>query len=384
MSRASRPLTILVAHPWKLLTDHRANGDGLLGHGLVRRLAERGHRLHVVCRAVDLAEPLPPTVILYSSGAGEDDLTAGGRVRFMRRARSKHDELARRERIDIVHQLNPVEAGISLAFARSGPPVVLGPYWADWPGDTRRARAAARRVLQTLQQRRAAALLVTTEAAREKVHVRGLPVALVPPGVDLGAFSPARPAHERPPTAIFLANLRAHKGIFTLLDAFDEVAQRMPDARLIVAGGGPEEASVLRRVESSPARARIELLGPVARADVPAILARADVSCQPAHFEPFGWSAVEAMACGLPVIVTDAGGLASVVPADAGIKVPVGDPRALAAALEALLRDPARRAALGAAGRRAVAASFDWPAVIDRLEQVYDTVVSGQGHARWA
>jgi glycosyltransferase involved in cell wall biosynthesis len=146
-----------------------------------------------------------------------------------------------------------------------------------------------------------------------------------------------------------------------------------------VAGGGPEETAVRDRIAASPAADRIELTGPIERSGVPAALARADVSCQPAHGEPFGWSAVEAMACGLPVIVTDAGGLGSVVPEAAGLKVPVGDERALARALEELLRDRDRREAMGAAGRRAVADTFEWTGIIDRLDAVYAGVVAAPG-----
>jgi glycosyltransferase involved in cell wall biosynthesis len=100
------------------------------------------------------------------------------------------------------------------------------------------------------------------------------------------------------------------------------------------------------------------------------VLARADVSCQPAHGEPFGWSAVEAMACGLPVVATDSAGLASVVPDAAGAKVPVSDPPALAAALATLLADPVRREAAGRAARAVVAERFSWPGVIDTVEGV--------------
>jgi len=369
------PHTVFVAHPWRMLTDHRPDGDGLFAYGLLRRLAERGHRLHVACREVDLREPPPAGLVLHQIADGEGRLDGRTRVLYMRRLRHLYDELIEREGVDVVHQTNPVEAGVSLALPAGAPPIVLGPYWVDWPGASGRAHGAARGAVRALEQRRAAALLVTTEAARRKVLVRGRPVALIPPGVDLSSFPPA-PRHAGPPTAIFLANLRAHKGIFTLLDAFDEVARRLPDARLIVAGGGPEEQAVRRRVAASPAAGRIELLGAVPRTQVPATLARADVSCQPAHGEPFGWSAVEAMACGLPVITTDAGGLGSVVPAAAGLKVPVGDVAALADALEALLRDPARRAAMGAAGRAAVATTFEWAGVVSRLEAVYDRVIA--------
>jgi L-malate glycosyltransferase len=370
--------TVLVAHAWKLLTDHQPNGDGLFAYGILRRLAERGHRVHVATRAVDLAEPPPAGLVIHQLARTDGDLGLREQLVYMRRLRAL---LARLDgEVDVVLQTNPVNAGVTLALPRSAPPVVLGPYFADWPpgparGRRERARravaAGVRRTVRTAQQRRARALLVTTDAARSKVHVDGLPVATVPMAVDPADF-PApgpRPA-ERPPTAVFLANLRGHKGIFDLLDAWPEVVRRVPDARLIVAGGGPEADAVARRAASSPAGASIELLGPVERRDVPAVLARADVSCQPAHGEPFGWSAVEAMACGLPVVATDSAGLASVVPDAAGAKVPVSDPPALAAALAALLADPARREAAGRAARAVVAERFSWSRVIDTVEGV--------------
>jgi len=359
---------ILVAHAWKLLTDHQPNGDGLFAYGLIRRLAERGHELHVGCRAVDLRDPPPPGVALHRLSRHEDDhMPPRERLAYMRRLRAL---LGRLDGVDLCWQPNPVDAGVSLALPAGGPPIVLGPYWADWPGHADGAGATARRVMRAAQQRRAAGLLVTTDAAREKVHA-DVPVEMVPPGVELDAFpgpERAAPPPDRPPTAIFLANLRAHKGIFTLLGAWPEVARRVPGARLLVAGGGPDEADVRAAAARSPAAATIELLGAVQRDAVPDTLALADVSCQPAHGEPFGWSAVEAMACGLPVVVTDAGGLGSVVPAEAGLKVPPADEAALAAALADLLGDAARRRAMGAAGREAVERTYAWDRVVDRLE----------------
>jgi glycosyltransferase involved in cell wall biosynthesis len=380
------PRTVLAAHAWKLLTDHRPNGDGLFAYGLMSRLAERGHRVHAACRSVDLAAQPPPGLVLHRLTLDDGDLGVGEQLRYMRRLRRLYDRLGREERIDVLWQPNPVNAGVSLAFPRAGPPLVLGPYFADWPQPPATgvrvvragARQLARRGLRTAQQRRAAALLLSTEAARAKVHVRGLPTALVPMGVDPGAFPPPAPAPpDRPPTAVFLANLRGHKGVFTLLEAWEQVARRLPAARLLLAGGGPEEAEVRRRVAASPAAGSIELVGPVDRHRVPEVLARADVSCQPAHGEPFGWSAVEAMASGLAVVATDAAGIGTVVPDAAGRKVPVGDAGALADALVELLGDPELRTAAGAAGRRAVERLYAWDRVIDTVDAVFDRVTKG-------
>jgi glycosyltransferase involved in cell wall biosynthesis len=370
------PHTILVAHAWKTLTDHAPNGDGLFAYGLLRRLAERGHRLHVACRGVDLRDPPPPGIVFHRLSLHEEDhMPPRERVGYMRRLRAL---LGRLGDVDLCWQPNPVDAGISLALPASGPPLVLGPYWADWPGHSAGLGARGRRLMRIAQQRRAAGLLITTDAARDKVHV-DVPVTVVPPGVEPADFPLAgpRPA-ERPPTAIFLANLRAHKGIFTLLEAFEAVAVRLPEAKLLVAGSGPDEEAVLAAIDRSPVSAGIEVLGRVERAAIPATMARADVSCQPAHGEPFGWSAVEAMACGLPVVVTDAGGLATVVPDDAGVKVAPGDPDALAAGLVEVLADPERCVAMGRAGRAAVERSFAWDRVVDRLEEALARAASAQ------
>jgi glycosyltransferase involved in cell wall biosynthesis len=87
------------------------------------------------------------------------------------------------------------------------------------------------------------------------------------------------------------------------------------------------------------------------RADVPRLMAAADVYCQPNTVpEPFGVAFVEALYAGRPVVTSDCGGGAEVVCDAVGVRVPAGDAGAVAAALRGLLADPARRAALGAAG----------------------------------
>lgn len=382
---------ILVAHSWKLLTDHRLDGDGLIAYSMLRRLAERGHHLHVLAREVDLREPAPATMTIHALGGDGSDLGFRERVRYMRALRGLAQQLADRETVDVVHQTNPVDPGVTLALRRHGPPVVLGPYLPDWPPDrplgvVGRLRSIGGRVsrsgVRAAQQRRAAALVLTTEAAREKVRVRTPPpvVALIPHGIDATRFAlvPARPA-GRPPTVLFLANLRAHKGIHTLLDAWVEVHRHQPTARLLVGGTGPEEEAVRRRVTGSLEGHGVEVLGAVDKADIASVMAQADVFCQPAHNEPYGTSAVEAMACGMPVVSTAAGGLAYVVPDGAGVRVAPADASALADGLLTVLGLADLGRSMGAVGRTAVAERYDWPRVLDRLEEVYAAVTAPGG-----
>lgn len=385
-------MKIFVVHAWKVLTDHVANGDGLAAWGLLCGLAERGHELHVACRTVELRSAPPPGIELYRLSSDSDHLRVAERLRYMSRLRGLYDSLAARERFDLVHQTNPVDLGVTLALPRTIPPLVLGPYWSDWPHDADGALTIRRRLVGSAsdqfralvrrqEQRRAAAILLTTPAAREKVSVDGRDGAIIEvlgSGIELDALDRAWQSGDgapEPQSVLFLANLRFHKGIHTLLDAFERVVVEIPDARLIVGGSGPEEDAVRARAAGPAMCGRVEVLGAVPRSEIPSLMRRASVFCQPAYSEPFGTSAVEAMACRLPVVATNTGGLQFVVPPDAGVKVPPKDAPALAAALVKLLTDPTARATLGEAGRRTVEERYAWPRVIDRLDALYRDVL---------
>jgi glycosyltransferase involved in cell wall biosynthesis len=379
------PLTVLVVHPSKLLTDHRPWGDGLMAHAFIARLAVRGHRLHVACQQVALRDPLPGDVTLHRL-SGAERLGPRGRVAYARRLRALAERLGRTERIDLAHQLNPVDVGLSLGVP-AGLPLVLGPYVPDWPAGSddvarpgprvragRVAADAARSAVRHAQQRRATTLLLSTPAARAKVHGPGRRAEVLPYGVDLAAFPPFPPragGAGEAPTVVYVGSLSVRKGVFTLVAAFERVAAALPGARLLVAGSGGRERELRARVAASPARDAIELLGHVERAAAAATLARGDVVCVPSYGEPFGLTALEAMACARPVVGTAAGGLAHLVAADGGLLVPPRDERALAGALLELLADPARRAAMGTANRRRAERDFAWDRVIDRLERRY-------------
>jgi L-malate glycosyltransferase len=378
-------LRVLLIAPSTLLTDHRPHGDGLLAFGFVRELAARGHELHVVAGNVDLRDPLPSGVELYEDGGAE--LGRAARLRFMRRLRRIHRRLRRTTGIDLVHQLTPVEVGVSLALSRSHTPLVLGPYVPDWPpsgpgADARVGRAAlrAKRALRAAEQRRARLILLSTRAAESKLERRpgpGLEVRELPFGIDERTWHPA-PAHDEAEDVLFLASVDVRKGIHVLLDAFSMLAPRRPSARLFVAGTGAELDAVRTRVERSPDLERVTLLGQVERGQVLATMQSCDVYCLPSYSEPFGLSALEAMACGKPVVATDAGGLGRLVPKRGGYRVPPGDPAALAAALQELLESPSRRAEMGEHNRRVVTERYAWGHVVDRLEEAYDAALRGR------
>jgi glycosyltransferase involved in cell wall biosynthesis len=204
---------------------------------------------------------------------------------------------------------------------------------------------------------------------------------VVPPGINDAQWAPGAPRERDEQVVLFLANLRIRKGVMVLMDAFDRMATQCPTARLRIGGAGPLEAEVRRRVAASPVRDRIEMLGHVERADAPEVIRGGDIFCAPSYAEPFGLSALEAMACGRPVVATDAGGLRHLIDQDGGRLVRPGDADALAVALRALLVDPGLRRRMGEHNRRVVEERFAWSRVVDRLEDAYAEALDWDGSA---
>ena len=214
-------------------------------------------------------------------------------------------------------------------------------------------------------------------------------ITVVPCGVDVTRFTPAAPRTPRAPGRFRLVaacRLVERKGIGDVVTAL----ARVPNAELHVAGG-PEagalaadpEARRLRRLAAAHGVAdRLVLHGRVGRDAMPALLRSADaVVCVP-WYEPFGIVPLEAMACGVPVVATAVGGqIDSVVDGVTGVHVPPRDPAALAGALRALLADPARRAALGAAGARRARERFAHDRIAAATRDVYLDVLAARAPA---
>jgi glycosyltransferase involved in cell wall biosynthesis len=157
--------------------------------------------------------------------------------------------------------------------------------------------------------------------------------------------------------------MEAWKGQAVLLEALGVLRDR-PGWTLWQVGGAQRkrEGRYLQSLRESAERLgiadRVRFLGQ--RSDVAALLGAADVFCQPNLApEPFGISFIEAMSAGLPVVTSAAGGALEIIDASCGLLVPAGDARALAAALERLMQDPAERERLGRAGTRRAAELCD-------------------------
>jgi glycosyltransferase involved in cell wall biosynthesis len=327
--------TVFILHPSDLLTDHKPNGDGLIAFQFIRNLAARGHRLHIAVREAALQQDPPPNVTLYPIRCLVK-LPLVSRLEYMVRVRRLFQKLRSTEKIDVLHQMNPVFTGLSLAFAGVRLPLVLGTIVPRWPeesadansGMMRRLFSGARNMIAAVQQRFATALLLTSPAAMNRIPFPRQvqhKIRYLQHGVDLHRFtadSATRPTDGNHPVILFLANLVRRKGIFTLLEAFELVAARMPECRLAIAGGGEESQAVARLVKAMPCASSVDLLGSVDRAEACRLLRSCTVYCLPSFGEPFGTTILEAMSCGKPVVSTCTGGTPHFLPPEGGRLVP--------------------------------------------------------------
>ncbi len=214
-------------------------------------------------------------------------------------------------------------------------------------------------------------------------------LAQLSPGVDVDRFTPAadgaairrRHGLGEAPVVVCVSRLVARKGQDVLVAAWPQVLARHPDARLLLVGGGPEESRLRRAVAAGGLGGSVVLTGPVAPAQLPEHYAAGDVFAMPCRtrrggldVEGLGMVYLEAAAVGLPVVAGTSGGAPEAV-RDGETGVVVADPRspeAVAAAVTALLDDPARARAMGAAGRAWVQRRWSWTTIAADFAAVLD------------
>ena len=188
---------------------------------------------------------------------------------------------------------------------------------------------------------------------------------------------PARPPLSGPPTVAFASRLVPEKGGDVLLRAFAEVVRSVPDARLIIAGDGPDRPRLENLVRSLELTDRVELLGQIPRDRLDEKLADAWVQAVPSLWdEPFGLVAPEALMRGTAVVASDSGGLAEIVePGKTGLLVRPGDVEAWAGALRHLLADRELCEKMGREGRAVAQSRFDSEGFVDRFVDLYQSLI---------
>jgi D-inositol-3-phosphate glycosyltransferase len=208
-------------------------------------------------------------------------------------------------------------------------------------------------------------------------------VEVIPCGVDTELFQPMPRATAKDllelgpePLLLYVGRLQPIKGLETLLEAM----RRLPQATLLIIGGDHDEpenghgAHLRERVSALGLGPRVRFLGAQPQRRLRLFYAAADATVMPSYYESFGMVALEAMACGCPVVASSVGGLTTTVQDGVtGHLVPEGDPAALAERLGLLLADDEARARLGREAAR-WASDHRWPCVAEAVCRLYSTL----------
>jgi glycosyltransferase involved in cell wall biosynthesis len=213
-------------------------------------------------------------------------------------------------------------------------------------------------------------------------------VTVIPCGVDLQRFQPAalrRRDRRSRPRVVCVSRLVPRKGIADVIEAIAEI----PGVELLIAGGpqaamlddDPYAVELAALVDELGVTDRVQLLGGIEPDRVPALLQSADAVCCTPWYEPFGMVAVEAMACGTPVVATAVGGLAeTVLDGRTGLQVPPRRPDRIRDAITSILGDRRLAAAMRAASTSR-AAAYGWPRVSAATLRVLSAMAGRQAAA---
>jgi glycosyltransferase involved in cell wall biosynthesis len=362
-----------------------------LAHGLGRR----GLRVVVVAREVKRAIELGPNIELVPP-PGNLPTTPIGRIVDRANLYWHARRIVNREvsagRAFVVHHSGPCGEQSPSLVAPVPIPFIYGPVpapqpdnvafddWLSWlrtpdasAMQARLSRFAANqtrslaRSLWRRTLRRADA--ITVEAATNAPT--GHPNAVViPPGVDITRFSPDGYGDPVPGRVMAVGSLISRKGYDLLLRAVARIVRNHRSTHLVLVGIGPQEFSLRRLAGELGIVSSVTFAGSVARADLPRLLCSAQAFSHPAVFDTFPLAPLEAMACGLPTVVSSAGALPTIV-GEAGLVHPVGDEEELARLLLELLSSPRLRRSLGAAARARVVQHFTWQTMCDSYLDLY-------------
>jgi glycosyltransferase involved in cell wall biosynthesis len=384
----ARQLSIFIPHGATKLTDHELNGDGLVQWAVIVELARRGHRLTVVAPAVSVVGEIPENVEIYVVPGG-DEMSL---PRYVAYSFNLYRRLKTSRKFHLVHQMNPVVRGVTIPWAFSGLPIVLGTYVGDWPYESPRYRMrlaspatwlmmATKLGLDAVQQIFAHRLLLATPFARNRLPIPWLVenrVTEIPHGIDTRRYSSTRSQDDPEPrecSVLYVGLVMPHKGIGVLLEAFDMVHRILPNAKLVVVGTGPMETTIVRYAERAGWSSQLELVGSVDHDRIAGWLRSCTLVCSTALGEPFGQTILEALSCGRPIIVNDSGGPRYIVAGTGNPVVPMGDAAALAQAIVKLLSDRELCKRLGLENRLVAERRFAWSRVVDQLEEAYREVL---------
>ena len=369
---------------------------------LVTALAEQDHDVTVYARRdcdgqPEKSEPAPGVTVEHVSAGPAKELSSDS---LAPHAAEFGQYLARHwqdDAPDVAHAYFWTSGLAALAGARDlGVPVVQtflslqagdpSPVRLDQPARARgrggAGGGAARLRLEPVIARSVRAVLASSSSEMStlaKLGVRRDSVRLIPRGVDTGTFSPEGPVAQRSsrPRLLCVAPLAPNQGVDVAVRALADI----PEAELVIAGG-PEHGklrgdkayrALLRLASELNVRDRVIFHGSVSDTDLPALLRSADLLLDAPTGEPFATVALEAMACGTPVVASAIGShLDTIIDGTTGLLVPPGRPGLIAQRIRTLLASPMLLEGFGIAAVDRARARYSWDRIGQETLAIYE------------
>jgi glycosyltransferase involved in cell wall biosynthesis len=382
------------ANPLAAIGGVDAGGQNVHVAALAGGLVERGHDVTVFSRRDATSVPVrvraPEGYVVEHVPAGPpSDVPKDELLQYMPAFGDYLAERWRAEPYDVVHAHFWMSGLAAVQAARTTGVPVLQTFHALGTVKKRHQGAQdtsppTRLALERSLCRSVDHVIATCSDEVTELRAMGLPddrATVIPCGVDTDAFRPLQVTHGDRPVLLVIGRIVERKGVGNVIEAL----AKLPGVELMIGGGpspdlldtDPDIARLRRLAEHHAVTDRVRFLGSVGRADVPALMSRADVVVAVPWYEPFGIVPVEAMACGRPVVGSAGGGLRdTIVPGVTGELVRPRRPDLLAPVLRDLLADPGRRAAYGRAGRARAVDTYQWRQVVAETESVYAAVAS--------
>jgi glycosyltransferase involved in cell wall biosynthesis len=385
------------------------SGSGIYTQNVARELVKKGHRALAICPDHEARHGYPFDVetILFTPDEGappEDgrlpfnfpcftthprsnttfgELDAGQRAAYVAAFQKAIGAAVQSWKPDVIHAMHLWVTGY--AAAATGVPYAATAHGTDLMGF--RKYADWRQVALEGVRQAGAVIAISRQVAADAMALYEIPeakVRLIANGFDESVFHTmeldrsqvlrAFGLEESPGGLImFVGKLTRFKGVDVLLEAAAVYEAALPGATTLIVGDG--ELSDELQSQAKDLRLRdVHFLGQHPQPEIARLLNVADVSAVPSRVEPFGLVAVEALACGTPVIATNAGGLVDFVNEDVGWLVDVGDAGGLASAvIEAIETDA--RSNKGLVAARYARQHFSWSQQVDKILAVYHEVL---------
>jgi N-acetyl-alpha-D-glucosaminyl L-malate synthase BshA len=361
-------------------------GSGALAAELGKQLARRGHRIHIISYRL----PFRLAGGTFHENIVFHEVELSSYVLFEYPPHdlalaAKMAEVSRDHRLDVLHVHYAIPYAVAGFLAKSmlgdqAPRIVTTLHGTDITlvGQDRTFFEITRFGIE-----RSDGVTAVSEFLRrmtiEEFQVRN-PIRAVPNFVDLSVYSPNRAYRDRSAFAkpgerilLHISNFRPVKRVMDVIRILERVNREVPSV-LLMLGEGPERASAWALARRLNLQDRVRFLG--TQESVEEILGIADVFLLPSELESFGLSALEAMACAVPVVGSDAGGLPEVVKhAETGFLLPVGDVEGMSSRTLEILQDEERRRAMGRAGRLRAESLFGAERIVSQYEEIYESVL---------